>query len=249
MTRRDFILGCGVAASTFAIGKPIRSATGGSAQYQYGDNPVCPMVEVEYIEGTGEQWIDSLVPPLSNPSNPSVYGLRIEAEVAWTHVPVNREKICGAYSPPNKMFYCNLFSSETAPSYWGIITGRGETNTAKTIVPYQVSTAIGIQTNTYSHFGLDGVTIATATLSANYSNMPSLAILAIRSASGVGHFAHARIYGFKIRSPWVADWVRDYQPVRFVNEYGMIEGGLYDRMTEELFRNQGTGAFIIGPDV
>lgn len=38
-------------------------------------------------------------------------------------------------------------------------------------------------------------------------------------------------------------------PVRFPNELGEWEGAMYDFVTENLFRNQGTGSFIIGPDL
>ena len=37
-------------------------------------------------------------------------------------------------------------------------------------------------------------------------------------------------------------------PVRFTNESGVLEGAMYDRVSGQLFRNAGTGAFIIGPD-
>ena len=37
-------------------------------------------------------------------------------------------------------------------------------------------------------------------------------------------------------------------PVRFTNENAETEGALYDRISGQLFRNQGTGALILGPD-
>jgi hypothetical protein len=37
-------------------------------------------------------------------------------------------------------------------------------------------------------------------------------------------------------------------PVRFTNELGQSEGAMYDRVSKKLFRNQGTGAFVIGSD-
>lgn len=40
----------------------------------------------------------------------------------------------------------------------------------------------------------------------------------------------------------------DCIPVRFTNEQGVREGALYDRVSGQLFRNAGTGAFIIGSD-
>lgn len=41
---------------------------------------------------------------------------------------------------------------------------------------------------------------------------------------------------------------RDFIAVRFTNESGVSEGAMYDRVSGQLFRNAGTGAFIIGPD-
>ena len=41
---------------------------------------------------------------------------------------------------------------------------------------------------------------------------------------------------------------RDFIAVRFTNENGVSEGAMYDCVSGELFRNAGTGAFIIGPD-
>ena len=40
----------------------------------------------------------------------------------------------------------------------------------------------------------------------------------------------------------------DLIPVRFTNEQGMSEGAMYDRVSGQVFRNAGTGAFTIGPD-
>ena len=37
-------------------------------------------------------------------------------------------------------------------------------------------------------------------------------------------------------------------PVRFTNEDGVSEGAMYDKVSGQLYRNTGTGAFIIGPD-
>lgn len=40
----------------------------------------------------------------------------------------------------------------------------------------------------------------------------------------------------------------DLIPVRFMNETGQQEGAMYDKVSKQLFRNKGTGSFIIGPD-
>ena len=56
---------------------------------------------------------------------------------------------------------------------------------------------------------------------------------------------------FKIKSFMFYDdgiSIRDFIPVRFTNSLGQTEGAMYDRVSGQLFRNAGTGAFVIGPD-
>lgn len=43
--------------------------------------------------------------------------------------------------------------------------------------------------------------------------------------------------------------VRDMIPVRFLNSSGLDEGAMYDRVSGKLLKNQGTGTFVVGPDV
>ena len=42
--------------------------------------------------------------------------------------------------------------------------------------------------------------------------------------------------------------VRDLIPVRFTNGDGVSEGAMYDKVSGQLYRNAGTGEFLIGPD-
>lgn len=54
-------------------------------------------------------------------------------------------------------------------------------------------------------------------------------------------------YGFKM---WNGnELVGDFIPVRFTNENGVSEGAMYDKVTKQLFRNQGTGSFQYGNDI
>lgn len=57
--------------------------------------------------------------------------------------------------------------------------------------------------------------------------------------------ASVKIWYFKIIHGSTV--VRDFIPVRFTNKLGVSEGAMYDRVTGQLFRNAGTGSFIIGP--
>ena len=56
-----------------------------------------------------------------------------------------------------------------------------------------------------------------------------------------------KCYAFKL---WDSNntLVRDFIPVRFTNERGETEGAMYDRVSGHLYLNAGTGAFVIGPD-
>lgn len=56
-----------------------------------------------------------------------------------------------------------------------------------------------------------------------------------------------RLYGCSI-STIEGDVLIDLIPVRFTNELGQSEGAMYDKVSGELFLNQGTGSFIYGPD-
>lgn len=49
---------------------------------------------------------------------------------------------------------------------------------------------------------------------------------------------------------WNTDGVllRDLIPYRIRKENGEREGVMYDMVTDGFFRNQGDGAFVIGPD-
>ena len=58
---------------------------------------------------------------------------------------------------------------------------------------------------------------------------------------------NGRCYYFRIYEKNLL--VRDFIPVRFMNENMENEGAMNDKVSRQLFRNQGTGAFIIGPDI
>lgn len=56
-----------------------------------------------------------------------------------------------------------------------------------------------------------------------------------------------RIYSCRLYSGGAM--THDFVPIRFLNEDGEWEGAMYDFVSGELFRNQGTGAFSYGPDL
>ena len=86
-----------------------------------------------------------------------------------------------------------------------------------------------------------------------------VALFGMNSSSGVSKKGKCRIYSFSATGP--NGKLCDLIPVRFTNESGQSEGAMYDRLgiggtnhngtprDDGLYRNQGTGAFIVGADV
>lgn len=56
------------------------------------------------------------------------------------------------------------------------------------------------------------------------------------------------VYLSKWRLERVGDVLLDMIAVRITNSLGISEGAMYDRVSGKLYRNEGTGAFVIGPD-
>lgn len=99
----------------------------------------------------------------------------------------------------------------------------------------------------------------TWTYANNVCSIPELQISKNVSAIGFGSTsANIRLFhGYNGRTPaQIAEYkhtkngvvVCNLIAVRFTNENGVSEGAMYDKVTKQLFRNQGTGSFIIGPD-
>lgn len=59
--------------------------------------------------------------------------------------------------------------------------------------------------------------------------------------------AYAKIHGFKFWDNGILK--RDMIPVRVVTEHGENEGAMFDKISGIMCYNQGTGSFIIGPDL
>ncbi|MBQ5795022.1 MAG: hypothetical protein IIW14_03410 [Kiritimatiellae bacterium] len=189
--------------------------------------------EVEYLESTGTQWIDTSIVPT----------LYTKSEVVAKFTTVSGPQICGAYwsgvnnafdicgVANNSWFLRALTSGSPNPSGW----------TADTNTHTFVSDA---QTNTMS---VDGVSVTRSAIS--IGTPVSIYLFARHERStgvAVTYPCQVKIYSVRFYDSNVL--VRDFIPVRFTNELGQSEGAMYDRVSGTLFRNRGTGAFVIGPD-
>jgi hypothetical protein len=89
----------------------------------------------------------------------------------------------------------------------------------------------------------------TVLTSSDFPESSNLGVFGVANAAGNGFYSYGviKLLYFKIEQDGVM--VYDLIPVRFLNEDGIWEGAMYDLVSEELFLNQGTGSFIIGPDL
>ena len=203
-----------------------RTATWGGKALPYD-------AEVEYLESTGTQWIDTRANANSN--------LSVEIKMANVGTPWNNVNPTGAVlSEPLCRHHINFPTDYVVTYYFGkndacrikskympadaeIFTFKVDAISKK----FMLGTVIGTFPNdtfdtglSYWLFGRNGTT------------PPSIGSL--------------RIYSAKL---WDGNILaRDFIPVRFTNERGETEGAMYDRVSGQLFHNAGTGAFIIGPN-
>ena len=183
--------------------------------------------EVEYLESTGTQWIDTGY----TPSGPTTFNL------SATFTPTSSEfdffgayrlytqgsMICGCYNkfvfgynPPNSRI--DSASLGSAEIYAKIEYSLG-----------QSSRTLKVNGTTYSGNGATFSNLEVTLFRSNFIGIFKCHAFQIYDANGI--------------------LVRDFQPVRFTNENGQSEGAMYDRVSRKLFRNAGTGSFTIGPDV
>ena len=203
--------------------------------------------EVEYLESTGTQWIDTGVMPTnqskiecdatwlftsSESGNPTLLGSR-------TSRPLTMFEILQGLQGGRRLYY----------QYGGYSLYKAEQFGNR-----KVFTASG------NILSIDGVAVITTPI-ATFSIPWSIALFALNKDGIIERFCKASVYRFKA---WDAEGtlVRDFQPVRFTNEFGVSEGAMFDRAnptvgmnpdgsarTDGLYRNRGTDAFLYGNDL
>ena len=196
--------------------------------------------EVEYLESTGTQYIDT--------------------GILCTSLPDEFIVRCGLSANSLGTYYETFFGAEKNTSGWPAVYWR--------IQPYnddgpgrQFKSGVGTFYNwspVEPHVGIDyefvldvqtsGVkyTINSVETRFNYSDrfrIPfDLYLFCLNNNGNADRFANLDMRYFSI------DDICDMIPIRFTNELGQSEGAMYDRVSGQLFRNAGTGAFTIGPD-
>lgn len=192
--------------------------------------------EVEYLESTGRQWIDTDIRPAQD--------LSFVVKFDNLNVDIGYGNVFGSRLSSNNNEYqvtCYNNGSVGVGTRYGNL---GFSTNAINIISYDGS----------SELNINGTVRRIVPQSCESAN-GNIVLFGISQKGVVFQLSNCRIYNAKFGS------ARDMIPVRFTNELGQSEGAMYDRAnptvgmnpdgsprTDGLYRNRGTGAFVIGPD-
>ena len=253
MTRRAFIYG-GMAAILASRRAPAFCIAMRNGMTRPSGAPTPPLpydAEVEYLQSTGTQYIDTGVAarrnllvtcrfvfrdlqPVANVYT-AVLGARrsrtwfILSERGNNATVVKSELWVGAASAYGR-YEPTVYLDDTSWHTVSICTTEGS---GKAYVEVEGFSSINSKTASSS---FDGVAI-------------NLYAFAINNGSGAEQHSKCSISGLSIYDTTTNVSLADFMPVRFTNELGQSEGAMYDRVGGQLFRNAGTGAFQYGNDV
>ena len=190
--------------------------------------------EVEYIESTGTQYIDTGVIPDSNTDIEFTYSYTTttlsstETRVFGSRGSGNSQALfIGLHSSYNYCWYINY--GDTSNTLQGIIWGTIDTN------KHTVRNTDGI-------FYFDDVNVINFSVSAFTS--PYSALIFGSNADGTIRTTKARVYSCKMFKQ--GNLVRDFVPC-----YRKLDGvgGLYDVVNGVFYTNQGSGSFVKGASI
>lgn len=188
--------------------------------------------KVEYIEGDGNQYIDTGFKPNNKTDIDFAYSY------TTTSLSSTETRIFGSRGSGNdEAFFIGLHSSY---DYCWYINYGNTSNTLQDIIWGTVDTNKHTIKNKGGAFYFDGINVINFSVST--FTAPYNAIIFGANANGTIRTTKARVYYCKIY--YQDDLVRDYIPCKRKSD-GEI--GLYDLVSKTFFTNQGTGDFIPGP--
>ena len=190
--------------------------------------------EVEYLESTGTQWIDTGVVGIAQGMQ---YEIKYRLNLFGQYTPV-----FGNYNGEDSD--CVRIIAQSANNGMGYATIGGKAGISVAI-PLIVGQDYIALLNLTTH----SVTVNGTPYSVYSAGTGNYTTIGLFSNRGTGSRAKGtcRIYYFLASKN--SSVARYLVPVRFTNEFGKSEGAMYDRVSGQLFRNSGTGVFVFGTDI
>ena len=215
--------------------------SGGKFLKLYGDRkmmkPLPYDAEVEYLESTGTQWIDTGIV--------CSIGIGVKVDIAVLELnDTTYPQLFGSFEPNNLISFGGWDNSSKEYSAG---TSSNQVDVMVSSFPFVCETKIN-----YMSDGVISITSGSQNEQGkfrydNAANGMKFMLFAGGDLNGVTSYdGKCRISGCVVTD--VENVKADFIPVRFTNEHGETEGAMFDRVSGQLFRNAGTGTFIIGPD-
>ena len=181
--------------------------------------------ELEYIESTGTQYIDTGFKPNQD--------TRVVAEMQYVTTPTTHTFLFGCRTSTSSAYFALVY-------YYSSKVFRCDYNTKQIQVAGVPTDKLSIDFNK-NNFALNGAT-ANHTY-ATFQSSANMTIFAVNTGGAVGSHATARLYSFKIYDNGTL--IRDFVPC--TNTSGTV--GLYDMVNGIFYGNAGTGVFTAGVEV
>lgn len=182
--------------------------------------------ELEYIESTGTQWIDTDALPNQNSA--------IELKIEFTHDPASaQEAIYGARTSDTKQFWAYYRYNSDA-----FAMRFGTTSTNYMLAMPAIGTHFINQTKNV--FDVDGEQTSAPMM--DFTSTYPIYLFGVNNQGSVQYPASVRIFYCKIydNGTLIRDFVPCTDPSSAV--------GLYDIVGQQFYANAGTGAFTAGPE-
>ena len=229
-----------------ALAGPIRSmlASRGGEYADYEEEPPYPLpdgvVAVEYLESDGNSYILTGYTTSRNL-------LSFAYDVTFSYKDATASSGTVVFQSQNSSQYCNSgIEIVTGSKNWmrcyshGGVYGTAYVNSFKR--------KIRVCCDVDGTYDIDnGAFVGKITPIDAWSYPSKIGLFCFSFSSITPSKPGVRIYEASLSYPDVFEF--HFIPVRFLNEDGIWEGAMWDLVSEELFRNQGTGSFIIGPDL
>ena len=222
--------------------------SGGKFLKLFGDRKMMKRLpydaEVEYLESTGTQWIDTEIIPKSD------YGF----EIKFMKLDMKETVPLGTWGG----WLVKMFGGDFKYTDNVFLGTFGSSNIE---ILYNKINNIIIEKLHHKRLTVEcnGVLDYDNVFTENFACTYSAYLFGNNIAGSARHLGPCRIFMAQI-TDGNDFFVRDFIPVKFTNESGETEGAMYDRIgvggmnpdgsprEDGLYRNRGTGAFIIGPD-
>ena len=214
----------------------------GARTAAWSGKPLPYDAEVEWIESTSmKEFIDSGIVGTS--------GIEVTSKCTLLYMTVNYSAMWGsrARSKVNDFqVYYNNPSAGGTPYSIVLRTGSGQKEISASSLGIEgslIDKTLDITARSGTII-VNGITFSTPLF--NFTTPHSICLFCEYTNGAYGNFGRFRYRSWSAKYDGV--FVSDLISVRFTNENGVSEGAMYDRVSGQIYRNAGTGAFIIGPD-